>query len=482
MSSELEKAMARRAEAAHAEYGARADAMMSTAARKVSRARTMRTVGTAGLAALVVGAVATVAVATGGSAPVAPASSSPTATASVAAPAHGAAATAEQLLSESTVEQRDAAQMAWLCTPLPERRCDQLWIGDAPLVEIDPAPTTVELVEDGAAADVRWGVANVSDADLMIVPWAVLPLIEPTVDVEETAAAALADLAVMGEAHSTVLAAGATESGTTQVGLGAGSAVEPGTRVGLRALVRVPFADASDARELWLLADAGDGAVAAFRIDATSSVDALTSDDLRATAVARHREDFDRGSAQAGVDCALEDRANPRTDPQAQEAIDPFCTAVWLTDDAPLVSLADVTFAVDEAHDNLTVRWTAKNAGELPLQLDTGGTTLVFEWPADTEPLNDGGIVYGSDGTVFANSIWTSATSRHAVVRAESEVATVMPGMLISGERVVPLSEIAELGRLRFSVQIRVAAVDDATGDRELFLDIPWNGEIPTSG
>ncbi|SEJ26598.1 hypothetical protein [Demequina mangrovi] len=489
MSNELEEAMQRRAAEGRAMYSERAEELVAPARARVRRARATRALGTAGLAAIAVGAVTTVAIATGGRPTVAPATASPEPTTSatqstVATDISGEALTAEDLLRESTTSPHAAAQIAWLCEPAAPRACAQVWIGQTWMLEIDPAATAVRVSGATGAAEVEWGFTNVSEAGLMVVAWATLPLIEPTWDITETAAAALEGLGFVDDGHATVLAAGATEQGFTEVALGSSSAVTPGTAIDLSTLVRVPFSDAADARELWLLANVGSTPVTASGDGAAASNAVLTAEGLREDAVARHREDYDRGSAQAGLDCALASRPNPRTDGDldGQDAFNPVCDAVWLTDEAPLMTVTEATFDLDEVHDTVRVRWSARSSGALPVAVDTGAVTLAFEQPIEREPLNNGSITFTGDGAIFATSLWTSDTERHAVVRRASAIETVLPGQLISGEAEVSAAELGDLATVRLTLQIRVAAIDDTVGASELFLEMPWNGDAATSG
>ncbi|WP_062308113.1 hypothetical protein [Demequina subtropica] len=478
MSSELEKAMERRAAAGLAQYGGRADAMVPVARARVRRARAMRALGTAGLAAVAVGAVTTVAIATGAGETVAPATTSPTPSASSSVDGvrdPHAALTAEDLLAER-VANEDMAQIAILCDgAVPQRSCEEVRFGDWDMLQLEPDAARVDVSVADTTAIVGWGVTYQGDAPLSYLPDHVIPQIEPTWDSVDSAITRLTDISIQMEAEPATIAPGGTATGEANLGLGQGTTVVPGATVDMTVLVPVPFADPADSRELWLLASFGGTSVIASDADAGGD-EARTASDLRDAEVERHLEDFDRGSAQAGLDCTIDPGLNPRTDTIEQEAFDPICDTVWLSDETPMLRVTEMTFDVDEANDVVRIGWTLQNTSGAPLALDTGGMTLAIEQPVDAMPLNDGGIVFTADGTLLAGSLWASETERFGLVQRASAVETVQPWQLVAGEREVFLSEIGDLATARFSVQVRVAHDDDAVRTPELFLESTWEG------
>ncbi|WP_062515841.1 hypothetical protein [Demequina gelatinilytica] len=477
MSSELEKAMERRVAAGLAEYGERADAMVPLARARVRRARTMRALGTAGLAAVAVAAVTTVAIAAGARETVAPATASPTPSASAgvdgARDPH-AALTAEDLLAEQGGPE-DIAQIAILCDGAVPRTCEEVRFGDWQMLQLEPDAARVEVSTTDTTATVGWGVTYQGDTPLTYLPDLVYPQIEPTWTSVDDAISRLTDLSIQIDAEPASIAPGSTATGTATVALAQGSAVAPGTSIDMTVLVPVPFADAADTRELWLLASIGGTPVIASDAEA-STAQTITADDLIATEVSRTMEDFDRGAAQAGLHCTVEPGLNPRTDTVEQDSFDPVCDAVWLSDGTPLLRVTEMTFDVDEANDVARIRWTLQNTSGVPLSLDTGGMTLAIEQPVDPMPLNDGGIVFTSDGTLIAGSLWASETERFGLVQRASTVETVQPWEQVVGEREVFLSEIGDLASARFSVHVRVAHDDDTVRTPEVFLESTWEG------
>ncbi|WP_062298121.1 hypothetical protein [Demequina maris] len=472
MSADLEDALARRARAGIDLYDARS--LASPVHGRVRRRRTVRGLGTGAVATVVVLAGALGAVALGSASPtVDPATTSPSP--SVSASASGdllpGVVTAEDLLGTVGGAGADGGQRAYLCTPAAPRQCDEVTVGQEPLLEIVRTGTSVE-VDAGHVAYVMWTVRNAGDQRIRIdKAWET-----PVVVTESDAQDPLATLAGLGSelpADPVDLAPGDASAGAGTIDLDARPAIEAGTAVNLEMLVPIPFADPTEKRELWLRVTSSDWVNAAAVESIRSSP--LYAEDLREGAVTRHSEDYDLGSAQTALDCVLDDADNPRTSSGGLDPFAPRCEALVVDAVAPLLTLTEATFDVDEASGTLTVRWIAQNTSGKRLRIDTGGASVAIE-DADDGSGSAWTSMSSAGSIVSSGSLWTSDAMRKALLRSTSVVETVEPWQLFAGSATLDLDEAGDFAAAHTSVQVRVASRSDLDGSRELVLEVPWNG------
>ena len=198
---------------------------------------------------------------------------------------------------------------------------------------------------------------------------------------------------------------------------------------------------------------------------------ALTADDLRAEADPRHREDYDRGAAQAALDCELGADHNPRiVDPSPKQLVSAFaleCDALWVSDDAPLVTLSELQFDTYAPGSEVTVSWTAQNASGRALTLDTAGMVVVeTAWDA---PPGTGDVI--ASEALTTTTLWATDTTRHALLTNLTSVEVIQPWQFFGGSGAVQVPEGVALEDLQVTVLVRVAALDDA-GEGELLLEV----------
>ncbi|WP_062317897.1 hypothetical protein [Demequina maris] len=470
MSADLEDALARRARAGIDLYDARS--LASPVHGRVRRRRTMRGLGTGAVATVVVLAGALGAVALGSASPtVDPATTSPSP--SVSASASGdllpGIVTAEDLLASTAGA--DGGQLALLCTPARPRECDELIVGASPLLDLVRTGTSVE-VDAGHVAYVAWTVRNISDQRIRIdKAWET-----PVVITESGVQDPLATLAGLGSelpADPVDLAPGDASAGAGTIDLVDGPAIKPGTAVNLEMLVPVPFADPAETRELWLRVISPDW-VNASEVESIRN-SPLYAEDLREGALTRHREDYDLGSAQTALDCVLDGADNPRTSSGGLDPFAPRCEALVVNAVAPLLTLTKAIFEVDEASGTLTVRWTAQNTSGKRLRIDTGGASVAIEDAGDAS--GPAWTSMSSAGSIASSgSLWTTDTTRKALLRSTSVVETVEPWQLFAGSATLDLDAAGDFAAAHTSVQVRVASRSDLDGSRELVLEVPWNG------
>ncbi|WP_062291031.1 hypothetical protein [Demequina phytophila] len=475
MTSVLEEAMARRATAGLALYAP--GSLEAAAHSRVRRARTMRGLGIAGVAAAVVVAGAWGAVALDGHrGAVAPAVTSPTPSpsASSGADATPGVLTAEDLTGAGgTVPDADSLP-AYLCTSTLPRSCEELFVPARGLFSMAPGSTRVEVSALESSAEVTWELTYTGDEPARVATGWILPVARATDDYVGPADT-LEGLSIQLPQDLRDVGAGTTVASSTVVSLGSAPSFAVGTAVIVDLLVPVAFADPDATRELWILVDGGNHPVTASDGDAAAGT--VTADELRTEAFTRHREDYDLGThAQTALDCRLDASLNPRTSTSVEDVSAPACDAVVLTTEAPLIAVTEMRFDVDDVAHTLTVRWTAQNVSGQRLNLDTGAAAVALETEYEsTEPGASEFLGAGRAGTLLAQTLWETETTRHGLLRRATSVETLEPWQLFAGTGTFDVREVPDFAAALATVQVRVAGADDFAGDRELILEASWN-------
>ncbi|WP_062463952.1 hypothetical protein [Demequina soli] len=502
MSNELMESLARQAESGGALYDTRPvdDAVVAPARRRVRRARTMRAVGTVGVTALVLAGVTAAALQwDGGRHHVAPALPTQDATPALRADdlLHG--------MSTRVRGETSTAQAATVCyladgkNPWVEDNykvsttvfdnCPAMWIGTSHLIELE---STTVVVGGGGSIRVEYLVTNTSSDPLMIDPVgstvALLTAPDAVVTLPSTADGQYVGTSLWqsdttrsaemgGDSGPIRLEPGAHYEGATtytaQVlrGSDANDIAQRFSAGELDATVTVQLRIAPDGtpgtRELFL--EASETLAASGTVTPSSWV----FDGLEPRTPGETRDD-----AQAALDCRVGGDQNPRT----QEPLDadtlgtsPTCDAVWIPGGKEL-RLSSLDFAVNGTSRTLEVSWTLENATAAALSLDRASTALLMETDPSTPAGESTWFQADTAGGVSGDTLWQSHTTRHGfLTNLTAADGQLMPGGTLEGTHTFEGYDAPPDGAT-YSVLIRVARDDDANGDRELLLEVPWEG------
>ncbi|WP_062312578.1 hypothetical protein [Demequina rhizosphaerae] len=494
MSNELMESLARQAETGGALYDGRGgvdDAVVAPARRRVRRARTMRAAGTLGVTALVLaGGVAAALEWQGQRADVAPAI-----TDVPDAPDEVTGITSDDLLTDTAARTRGETlpgQAAALCsydeTANPFSgdvggvafNCPAVWVSDAPLLDLSASAT----VEPDGAVDVTWTLTNVSDDALVVDRDAITLglLTEPDAIVESTTGGDDTTVALSlwtSDSERFVSA----QSGTEPISLEPGETLDGGSLLLPQTLgettvdgmveamadgrldptvtlqVRIPPAGLGWATdELFLETSA--------TVAPTGTLDPVSPAfvDLEP----RTRDEV-RADAQAAFSCWL-GRANPRTgDEQLDDGYwtNAQCDAVWIPG-GPQVALTDLTLTERDQYNDVVATWTITNISDHDVAIDATSAGLNID-------LGDVGGITMSGGTTIGWTGWSEdGTRRYVDLPAVTEPVRLGPGGELYGEH--HFMQEPGLKKASITLTVRVVRDDDSNGDRELFLEVPWNG------
>lgn len=484
-------------------YDARAASLTTRARSRVRRARTMRAAGTGALAAVVIG-IAAVGVAWGGGrdgvapavSPSATASSSPTPTVAD----RDARVTADRLASSASPRERGVApdverQEAALCEgPWPEPgsngivfdECAAVWVGDGWVMD---AFATVSFDAVTSQLVIGWEIANATDEPLAFDGDSVAIGLVSDPEGRSTGASVsrqtvldtslwLSDttrgMVLGGDSEEMVVPAHQVRSGVAIIPVAAPAEGEDAD---------VAYLVATGAVDPWVVVQArllpSEGDVGRALVLETTTLPAAaelatTADDLRGVAQPRNAEDFDRGAAQAGLDCVMDPTLNPRLSEIDQGAFFPICDAVWLTDDSPLLELRDMTVDYDAVSGEVTVNWTVGNASGGRIQIDRGSVAVAVETGSAPELETSTSVELSEGGSLVGDSLWVSPTERYGFVTRESSVEELEPNQLFGGSTTIDGLSEEDLSGIRASLLVRIPARDDLDGAQELLLELHW--------
>ena len=511
MNNEIFESLDRGAREGAAMFPGRVDGVVAPARSRVRRARTMRAVGTGAVASVLVG-VAAVGVAWGGGpdgvAPAVSPSGSGSPAPSMTAEGDPRVATDRLALSASPRERGVPAdgerQEALVCSgpdASPDvhefvfAECAPVWVGDAAVVDTG---ATISVNATGTVVTIAWELTNVSEEPIVLNQDAIAVALTTDPGALSTggsvSAARLWDTSLW---LSDTTRAGLLTGGGDRIMLASHEIMSGVATFNASAPAEGDEPDAvhqiaTGEAEPWvtlqvpLVSTAEECAQEAacepssFLLEATTrpanAEAAKVAQDLLGVAQPRNAEDFDRGAAQAGLDCQMDPALNPRVSESDQDARYVTCDAVWLSEESPLVELRDMTFDFDSVSGDVTVNWTAANVSGVRMQLDLESVVVAIETAPNPRLAVSTWARVSDAGSLVADTFWVAPTQRYGYLSPSTSIGELEPHQLFGGSTTVSGLSEEDLSGISAALMVRVPARDDLDGSQEVLLEVPWAG------